>query len=67
MAKQKIDIRKLRERASAPSPITDDDREFMRKMADRMPNLTVRQNAETSAKDDGTPLNRGYLRKFRKN
>ena len=65
MSKKKIEIAKLRERANAPSPITDDDREFMRQMADRMPSLSVRQNAEKSAKDDDTPLDGGYLRKFR--
>ena len=67
MANEKIEIRKLRERASASKPITDDDREFMRQMADRMPNLSVRHNAEPSAKDGDTRLDGWYLRKFRKN
>ena len=49
MANEKIDIRKLRERAKASSPVTDDDREFMRQMADRMPNLSIRHNADPSA------------------
>ena len=66
MATEKIDVRKLRERASASSPITEDDREFMRKMADRMPSLSVRRNSEPSAKDGDTRLDGGYLRKFRK-
>ena len=66
MATEKFDIRKLREQASASSPITDDDREFMRKMADRMPSLSVRHNTEPSAKDGDTRLDGGYLRKFRK-
>ena len=67
MANEKIEIRKLRGRAGASTPITDDDREFMRQMADRMPNLSVRHNAEPSAKDGDTRLDGGYLRKFRKN
>ena len=66
MATEKIDIRKLRERARASSPITDDDREFMRQMADRMPSLSVRHTAEPSAKDGEAPLDGRYLRKFRK-
>ena len=65
MANEKIDIRKLRERAKASSPVTDDDREFMRQMADRMPNLSIRHNADPSAKDGDTRLDGGYLRKFR--
>ena len=65
MANEKIDIRKLRERARASSTITDDDREFMRQMADRMPSLSVRHNAEKSTKDGDTRLDGGYLRKFR--
>ena len=62
---EKIDIRKLRG-AKASSPVTDDDREFMRQMADRMPNLSIRHNADPSAKDGDTRLDGGYLRKFRK-
>ena len=65
MATDKIDIRKLRERARASSPITDDDREFMRQMVDRMPSLSLRHSAEPSAKDGDAPLDGGYLRKFR--
>ena len=66
MANEKIEMRKLREQERASSPISDDDREFMRQMADRMPSLSVRHNAETSAKDGDTRLDGGYLRKFRK-
>ena len=66
MATEKIDIRKLRERARASNRITDDDREFMRQMADRMPSLSVRHNAEPSAKVGDTRLDGGYLRKFRR-
>ena len=65
MATEKVDIRKLRERARASSPITDDDREFMRQMAERMPSLSVRHNAESSGKDGDTRRDGGYLRKFR--
>ena len=64
MANDKIDIRKLRERAKASGPVTDDDREFMRQMADRMPNLSVRQKSDPT-KDGDTRLDGGYLRKFR--
>ena len=65
MPNKNIEMHKLRERESASKSITDDDREFMRHMAERMPSLSVRHNAEPSAKDGDTRLDGGYLRKFR--
>ena len=66
MSNRKIDMHKLRERGRASKPITDDDREFMRQMADRMPSLSVRHSAEKSTKDGHTRLDGGYLRKFQR-
>ena len=65
MTNEKIDMRKLRERARASSPVTDEDREFMRQMEGRIPNLSVRNNSGPSTKDGDTRLDGGFLRKFR--
>ncbi len=66
MVKKKIDIRKLRERARASSPITDDDREFMRKIEDRIPYISPQHSSDISANDGDVRLDEWYLRKFRK-
>ena len=59
-------IEELRKSMKESESITDDDREFMQKMADRMPSLSVRHNAERPEKGGDTRLDGGYLRKFRK-
>lgn len=66
MTKKKIDIHKLKERERASTPVTDDDREFMRQMEERMPNLSVRHNPDPSIDDDEKRPSGWYLRKFRK-
>ena len=63
------ELRLLKESSNTSEPITIEDREFMKQMAKRMPNLSVWHNAERSEKlenygDD--QLSGGYLRKFRR-
>ena len=61
-----IKVCELREQASAGRPITDEDREFMRKMTKRMPNLSIRRSEDRAAKVGSERLEGGYLLKFRR-
>ena len=44
------ELRLLKESSNTSEPITIEDREFMKQMAKRMPNLSVWHNAERSEK-----------------
>ena len=45
---------------------TDEEREFVREMDERMPNLSIRNNADRTGKGRDGRLDGGYLRKFRR-
>ena len=63
------ELRLLKESSNTSGPITIEDREFMKQMAKRMPNLSVWHYAEKSEKSENygdDQLSGGYLRKFRR-
>ena len=64
--KRTKELRQPKESSSTSEPITMEDREFMKQMAKRMPNLSVWHNVEKSENDSDEQLSGGYLRKFRK-
>ncbi len=60
------EMKRLRESMKGSESITDEDRKFMGRMAERMPKLSLRNNAERTGKEGQTRLDGGYLRKFRR-
>ena len=59
-------LHQVKESSNTSEPITTEDREFMKQMVKRMPNLSVWHNAEKSEYDGDDQLSGGYLRKFRR-
>ena len=63
---RKEELRQVKKSSNTSEPITIEDREFMKQMSKRMPNLSVWHNAERSENDGDDQLSGGYLRKFRR-
>ena len=60
------EIQKLEEGQNLPESITDDDREFIQQMSERMPNLSIRHNVKKSDIKVDTDLVTSFLSKFKK-
>ena len=54
-------MRRAREELKAGEEITDEDREFMRQMAKRMPRLSLQNSPERKGRRSQTQLDGGYL------
>ena len=60
------DMKRTREELRAWEEITDEDREFMRQMADRIPRLSVQNNPKGRGKGGQAQLYGSYLRRLEK-
>ena len=59
-------IEELREKMEKLDLITEEERKFVHEMEKRMPNLSIRHNADRTGKGHDGRLDSGYLRKFRR-
>ena len=59
-------IEELREQMNKLDLITDAERKFILEMDERMPNLSIRHNADRTGKGRDGRLDGDYLRKFRR-